>query len=64
MNRFLTLLVLGAACTCLSACGNKRELGPATSTPQVDQKKMEEEMKKSFERGKPTGAAPGTPKAP
>lgn len=63
MNRALTMLVFGTVCTCLSACGN-RELGPATSAPKVDQKKMEEEMKKSFEMGKIKGPQPGTPKAP
>lgn len=64
MNRVLTMLVFGAVCTCLSACGGTRELGPATSTPKVDQKKMEEEMKKSFEMGKVKGPTPGAPKAP
>lgn len=64
MNRVLTMLVFGAVCTCLSACGGNTELGSAPSTPKVDQKKMEEEMKKSFERGKPKGTAPGAPKAP
>lgn len=64
MNRALTMLVFGAVCSCLSACGGNAELGPATSTPKVDQKKMEEEMKKSFEMGKPNGPAPGTQKAP
>ncbi|MEK6257073.1 MAG: hypothetical protein AABP62_00515 [Planctomycetota bacterium] len=64
MNRVLTLLVFGAVCTCLSACGGNAELGEATSTPKVDQKKMEEEMKKSFERGKLKGAPPGASKAP
>ncbi len=64
MNRVLTMLLLGAVCTCLSACGGSSELGTATSTPKPDQKKMEEEMKKSFERGKPKGDAPGAPKAP
>jgi len=64
MNRALTMLIFGAVCTCLSGCGGSPEIGPATSTPKVDQKKMEEEMKKSFERGKQKGPAPGAPKAP
>ena len=68
MNRALTMLVFGAVCSCLSACGGSPELGTATSTPKVDQKKMEAEMKKSFEMGKmkgtPPGTPPGTPKAP
>ena len=64
MNRALTMLVFGAVCFCLSACGGSPELGTATSTPKVDQKKMEEEMKKSFEMGKVKGTPPGAPKAP
>ena len=64
MNRVLTMLMFGAVCACLSACGGNPELGTATSTPKVDQKKMEEEMKKSFERGKVKGPQPGAPKAP
>ena len=38
MNRALTMLVFGAVCFCLSACGGSPELGTATSTPKVDQK--------------------------
>ena len=64
MNRVLTILVFGVVCSCLSACGGSRELGTATSTPKVDPKKMEEEMKKSFEMGKVNGPQPGAPKAP
>lgn len=64
MNRVLTMLVFGAVCTCLSACGGNAELGPATSTPKVDQKMMDEEMKKSFEMGNVKGPQPGAPKAP
>ena len=64
MNRVLTMLVFGAVCSCLSACSGNPELGPATSTPKVDQKKMEAEMKKSFEMGKVKGPQPGAPKAP
>lgn len=64
MNRLLTMLVFGAAWTCLSGCGGNAEMGTATSTPKVDQKKMEEEMKKSFEMGKIKGTPPGATKAP
>ena len=46
-----SFLLSGLVCVGLSGCGGTPELGPATSTPKVDQKKMEEEMKKSAEKG-------------
>jgi hypothetical protein len=58
MIRTFKLLVFGGVCFCLAACGGKGEIGPATTTPQVDKKKMDEEMRKSFEKGKPKGVLP------
>lgn len=38
-------------CLSLSACGGKGELGPATTTPKVDPKQMEDFRRQSMERG-------------
>ncbi len=53
-------IALGLICLPLAAYGGRGELDPATKIPAVDQKKMDDEMQKSFQRGKPAGAAPGS----
>ena len=60
MSRIYALFVLGCFSASLVGCGGSKELGPATSTPKVDQEKMKNEMMKSFELGKPKGKAPGS----
>jgi predicted small lipoprotein YifL len=59
MNRVLGLFLLGCFSASLTGCGGKTELGPAKSTPKVDQEKMQKEMMKSYELGKPKGKPPG-----
>lgn len=53
-------IALGLICLPLAACGGGGEIGPATKAPVVDQKKMHDEMQKSFQMGKPAGTAPGS----
>ena len=59
MSRICASFLLGCFSASLVGCGGSKELGPATSTPKVDQEKMKNEMMKSFELGKPKGKAPG-----
>ena len=57
-------LLCGVLCAGLSGCGGKSELGPATSTPTPDPKKLEEARRQSMEMGKLKNAPQATPPAP
>lgn len=45
-----TLLLGGFLCLTISGCGS-REMGPATSVPKVDPKKLEDQRRQSMEKG-------------
>ncbi len=58
------ILLCGVLCAGLSGCGGKSELGPATSSPTVDPKKLEDARRQSMEMGKLKNAPQATAPAP
>jgi hypothetical protein len=57
------VLLCGVLCVTLPGCSGKSELGPATSAPTVDPKKLEDERRKSMEMGKLKNAPQAAPPA-